>query len=400
MIKKQAQSKQLFYYRGLNADKLRVCGHIYAKNRSSLLTMLTEQNICLLACWPCRQPRPLTSDETIWFLDQLQLLLQAGLPVADAIQTLHSQSKRKCQLVLTGIVQSVESGYGLAAGLRPYLKPSAQVIVHLIGSGEQNGQLPAVLEKIVDENRHNAKIKREILQSLAYPVLLSVMAICIITAMMVWVIPEFKNIYAGLGADLPTYTLITIKGAEWFGRYAAWIAVGLFGGVITIILLRRYHNGFHWLFARLSLRLPFFGRLQRAYLCRCFAGHLRIIYQSGLALNEALAWLPETHSHAVYRSALKRIQADIAQGHSLRYAVRNSGFFPRLVEQIIHSGENSGSLEQALVRIEKFYAATLVSTASHLPRLIEPLLIIFIAIVIAWILISLYLPVFNIGFVL
>lgn len=391
---------RLFSYRGLNDKKNRVSGQICADDEQALVRILSEKNVYLLSCRRCRKPRPLKPSEINWLLDQLQLLLQAGLPIPEALQALQAHAPRRMQTILANVLDTVESGYGLAAGLRSHLKAEAQVAAQLIKIGEQNGQLPAILEKLVAENRHTTQIKQNIIQSLAYPAMLSLIAMGVVSAMMVWVIPEFKKIYDGLGASLPLYTMITIQLSERLSEYGLQTLVGLFGlGVLLSILVRRF-AGARWLLARVCLRLPFLGRLQQAYLCRRFAGHLRIMYHAGVSLNEAFSWLPATSNHAVYCSALRRIRMDIGQGSSLRHAIRNSGFFPQLVEQIIASGESSGSLEQALARIETLYGATLQSMAGQLPRLLEPILIIFIAAVIGWILVSLYLPIFNLGFVL
>ena len=397
---RRQQRSQLFSYRGLEQQKTRVVGLLYAVDKDDLSRRLAERNIYLLSCRRRPWPRPMNSGEMIWLLDQLQLLLQAGLPVPEALRALQTHAPQRLQAILAGVLDMVESGYGLAAGLKPYLCAQAQVVSQLIKIGEQNGQLPIILEKLVAENRHSLQIKQNIIQSLAYPIMLSIIAVCIVSAMMVWVIPEFKKIYAGLGASLPIYTTITIQLSEWLTGYGGQIIVAVLAGGGLLAVVMHKHAGTRWLWARASLSLPFFGKLQRVYLCRRFAGHLRIIYHSGVSLNEAFAWLTATSNQAVYCLALKRIHQDLSHGHSLQHAIHRSGFFPTLVEQMITSGENSGSLEQALARIETFYGANLQSMASQLPRLLEPILIVFIAIAVAWILVSLYLPIFNLGFVL
>lgn len=394
------QRKHLYSYRGLSDEKKLIKGQMYAGGEETLDQALAEKNIYMLSCRRQPRPRAMKIAETTWLLDQLQLMLQAGLSVPEALRALREHASPHLRAIVASALDTVECGYGLAAGIRPHLKPRHQVTSHLIDIGEHNGQLPLILERLVAENRHIMKIRQNIIQSLSYPLMLIIIAVCVVSAMMVWVIPEFKKIYDSLGTSLPVYTLIMIRMSEWLSAYAGYAILSALGFAALLPALVRRWTAAQWLLARLSLRLPFFGELRRAYLCRCFASHLGIIYRAGVTLDQAFSWLPATSGQAVYCSALKRIHKDIRQGCSLQQAVRNSGFFPPLIEQIITSGESSGTLEQALTRIEDFYAANLHAMAGQLPRLLEPILIVAISAVVGWIIISLYLPVFNLGFAL
>jgi type IV pilus assembly protein PilC len=227
-----------------------------------------------------------------------------------------------------------------------------------------------------------------------------VVAIVVIWVIMVWVIPSFKKVFSSFGADLPAPTLIVIAISEWVIAWW-WLAfivlIGVFVG--TGVLLRR-SAAFRYAFDRLILKIPIIGGiLEKATIAR-WTRTLQTMFAAGVPLVESLDAVGGASGNAVYTQATKKIQTEVSTGTSLTYAMQNTGLFPTMVIQMIQIGEESGSLDNMLGKIADFFEREVDDAVAALSSLLEPIIIVFLGVVIGGLVVAMYLPIFKLGAVI
>lgn len=397
---KKNRGRSLFHWRGIDADDLMCSGWAISCDHEDLGRHLADSGITLTRA----RKRPCPSFRTVdayRFLEQITTLLKAGMPILDALELAkQDRSSRRLQAILSSITEHLKSGSPLSDSTAPFIKSKDRVILQAMILGEKSGRFDEVLERLLKQRKKTVQMQSKLLRAAIYPLVLTFISAAVVVLMMVWAVPQFKSIYADFGAGLPAYTLRLIAISEFLAAEGlalmGWTTAIVFGVVIpgrTSKMCRRT-------LAKAQLHLPLIGPLLRIRFYRQFAADINLIYRSGMPLGEALNWLPQTNSHPCYRTALKQVCENVSYGLSLNESLANSGFFPPFVIHAVRIGENSGSLDQAFERIENFYDAKLASAADKIVKLFEPLLVTVLSLIVGSLLIAMYLPMFNLGFVL
>ncbi len=391
----------LFRWRGVTADDLPHAGWSMAHDPEELSQRLAADGITLLRA---QRPRFAIRFETAAayrFLEQLASLLDAGMPILDALELIRgSKTSRRLEAVFCGIFEGVKSGLSLSDSIAPFLKRGDWIILQALALGERSGKFDEVLARLLAQRKKTVRARTQLARAAMYPAVLVSVSAAVILLMMIWIVPEFNEIYADFGAALPAYTLAVVAFSEFITANglsaAAWLAAA--GG--ALFALHRASPLLRYALAGAQLHLPLAGRLLRIRLYRQFATDMNLIYRAGMPLGEALNWLPSTTTHPRYRVALERVCESVSRGLSLSEALADSRFFSRFIVQTVRVGESSGSLEQAFERIERFHDEALENTADKLVKLFEPLLIAVLSLIIGALVVAMYLPMFNLGFVL
>lgn len=390
----------LFEWHGLQNNR-RIRGKSFARNKTDLADQLKEKKILLCLARRCMVQRQLSVKQVYLLLEQLLMLMRSGIPLLQALEIMSDTAKSTVSAnAIEHIRQNISAGNKLSDAIAPQLPDKEKTTARFLALGERNGCLILAMERLLKQKRQEKKIRDQFVQAMIYPLFLSAVSFSVMLLLTVWVVPEFKKTYAEIGAALPLYTRMTITVSEVILVHGLSIAAVTGVTIILIAALLHYSRTAQWLFARLQLRVPILGSLLLDYFCHHFASHMRIAYQSGMPLSESLMWLPQTSSHPGYRAALKSMYADTQRGISLRQAIRNSTFFPAVVEQLISIGEHSGSLNDVLEHIEQHFAEHLETTVNRLLKMLEPAMIVLVAFSIGWIVITMYLPVFDLGYIL
>ena len=335
------------------------------------------------------------------FLEQISSLLSAGMPILDTLELMRQDKvSRRLEAIFSGIIESLKSGLPLSSSSAPFIKKSDGIILQAMILGEKSGKFDEVLNRLLSQQRKSARIRSQLAQAAVYPLALIITSTAVVVLMMIWAVPQFKSIYADFGAELPAYTLRVIAISEFLISDGA--ALGFWFLVIAtgVITIQQTSPTCGRLLAHAQLRLPLIGHFLRLRFYRQFAADVNLVYRAGMPLGEALNWLPATSNHPRYRAVIKHVCENLSCGMSLNESLKSTDFFPPFVIQAIRVGENSGSLDRAFERIEQFYDNALTNTTEKLIKLFEPLLVITLASIIGLLLIAMYLPMFNLGFVL
>ena len=396
----EPHDKLLFRWHGIATDGTALSGWSVKRDHEELDHYLACDGITLIKASKRSLPKFRTA-QAYRFLEQISSLLNAGIPILDALDLARPDKiSRNSEAIFSGIIENLKSGLPLSSSIAPFMKNNDDIILQAITLGEKSGRFNEILDRLLLQRKKSMRVKSQLARAAIYPLVLIVVSTLVIVLMMVWAIPQFGAIYADFGAELPTYTLTVIAASEFLVTDGIALASWLSLIITCVLVMQRISPVCKKFLAYLQLHLPLIGYLLRIRFYRQFAADVNLIYRAGMPLGEALNWLPSTSSHPFYREVLKHVCENLGGGLSLNASLKSSGFFPPFFIQTIRVGENSGSLERAFERVEQFYDDALTNTTDKFTKLFEPLLVTILALIVGSLLVAMYLPIFNLGFVL
>jgi type IV pilus assembly protein PilC len=295
------------------------------------------------------------------------------------------------------IKAKVESGSSLSQAFRQYPDQFDNLYCNLVNAGETAGMLDGILERLATYKEKILAIKAKIKSALFYPMSVIVVAIVVVWVIMIFVIPAFKEVFSSFGASLPAPTQFVIDLSDIVVSYW-WLAFLAIVGAVTAFSfgLRRSEN-FRYAFDRLILKFPVIGNiLEKATIAR-WTRTLATMFAAGVPLVESLDAVAGAAGNAVYAAGTKRIQTDVSTGTSLTNSMTNTGLFPNMVLQMTQIGEESGSLDGMLSKVADFYEREVDDAVATLSSLLEPIIIVFLGVVIGGLVVAMYLPIFKLG---
>ena len=390
---------KLFEWKGLSITGEHVSGKETADNKEALEASLALRDIILLKAKPIRSKQILQSKEVDFLLLQFATLLGANLPLSEVFKLLRHRTSRKLQGILLQVWDKVETGESLAQSLKPYLGTRDQFIAHMIQVGENSGQIVPLLETLSDYRKRQQRIASKVKKSLIYPVTVLCTALGVSVLLLTSVVPQFAAMYQG-SENLPLYTQATIQTSNFISENGIFLFSSISLAIGVMILSYRHVRRVHYMASWLVLTLPLFGKLKKAHLQYLFATLVRVAYQAGTPVDQALTWLPQTTSNLVFVEKIDQIRKHLVQGISLYDAIRKTAVFGTFFEQMISTGESSGKFENTLQQIAEYYNKQIENYADRLTQMVEPALVLITASIIGWIVASMYLPIFNLGTVL
>jgi type IV pilus assembly protein PilC len=271
---------------------------------------------------------------------------------------------------------------------------------NLVAAGEASGTIDAILDRLATYKEKILAIKGKIKSALFYPISVVAVAIVVMWIIMVWVIPSFKKVFANFGADLPAPTLIVMAISDWVVVWWWLIAVILVGAIMGFAMARRRSAAFRMLSDRVMLKIPIIGAiLEKATIAR-WTRTLQTMFAAGVPLVESLDAVGGASGNAVYVAATRRIQTEVSTGTSLTNAMGNTNLFPTMVLQMTQIGEESGSLDNMLGKIADYFEREVDDAVAALSSLLEPIIIVFLGVVIGGLVVAMYLPIFKLGAVI
>src|SRR6266566_1388050 len=290
------------------------------------------------------------------FTRQLSTMLVAGIPVAQAFDIVgKGHENPSMQELILSIKQDVESGTALTVALSKHPLYFDRLYCNLVGAGEQAGILDSILEKIATYKEKIESIKGKIKSALFYPAAVVVVAFIITTILLVFVIPQFEDLFKGFGADLPALTQMVINLSKFFQSYWYLIFGGAIGGFIGISYMYKRSEKMQDALDRLLLKAPVIGVIVKKATIARFARTLGTMFAAGVPLVEALDSVAGAAGNRVYYNGTMRIKADVSTGMQLQAAMNSTELFPNMVVQMVAIGEESGELDKMLGKVADFY---------------------------------------------
>lgn len=393
----------VFTYKGTNRSGASVAGEMTASNKTELQSLLRRQQIT-----PTRMSEKgkefnlpsfgggVDAKELAIFTRQFSVMIDAGLPLVQCLEILASQQENKTfQKVLSGTRGSVEGGSTLSAAMKQYPKVFDPLYTNMVEAGETGGILDTILQRLSTYIEKNVKLQRAVKSALVYPIGVLTIAAGVIILLLWKVVPVFATLFAGLGVELPLPTRIVIGLSHLVGSIFGFL---VFVAIVAFVVgLKVWHGTAQGRLAidTIILKLPVLGILMRKIAVARFTRTLGTLISSGVPILEGLDITARTSGNAVIEKALTQVRKALEEGKSLTDPLKESEVFPGMVTQMIAVGEQTGAMDAMLQKIADFYEEEVDAAVKDLLTALEPIMIVFLGLVVGGVVISMYLPLFS-----
>ncbi|MFL6626031.1 MAG: type II secretion system F family protein [Vitreoscilla sp.] len=332
------------------------------------------------------------------FTRQLSTMMRAGVPLLQAFDIVgRGSTNPRMTRLLNEIRGDVETGTSLSSAFRKHPQYFDALYCNLVEAGEAGGILEELLARLALYQEKTIAIKQKVKSALIYPTSVIVVAFAVLSVIMIFVIPSFKEVFTSFGAELPAPTLVVMAISDYFIHYW-WLIFGLlFGGGYIFFQSWKRSEKMQFFMDRLLLRMPIFGDLVMKSVVARWTRTLSTMFAAGVPLVEALDSVGGTAGNLVFTQATQQIQRDVAAGSALTTSMTSANVFPTMVLQMSAIGEESGALDDMLARAAEFYEDEVDEMVKGLSTLMEPIIIVVLGTLIGGIVVSMYLPIFKIG---
>ncbi|MBV8504102.1 MAG: type II secretion system F family protein [Paucibacter sp.] len=332
------------------------------------------------------------------FTRQLATMMRAGVPLLQSFDIVaRGSTNPKLTRLLTEIRSDVETGTNLSTAFRKHPMYFDALYCNLVEAGESGGILEALLDRLAIYQEKTVALKGKIKSALTYPIAVAVVAFIVVTVIMIFVVPAFKDVFSSFGAELPAPTLIVIAMSEFFVKWWWLIFSALGGGLYFFFQSWKRSEKMQKFMDRLLLKIPVFGDLIYKSTVARWTRTLSTMFAAGVPLVEALDSVGGASGNAVFVEATEKIQRDVSTGAALTTSMQQTGVFPVMVLQMASIGEESGSLDHMLGKAADFFEEEVDEAVKALSSLMEPFIIVFLGTIIGGIVVAMYLPIFKLG---
>ena len=379
-------------------------GVLSAENRDAAAAILKRQNIQVVNLREAERrirlmPKiggKVPSKKLSIFTRQFSVMLDAGLPLVQCLEILGGQEDHKVfKKIIDDVRADVEGGTSLAEAMRRHSAAFDNLYVNMIAAGEAGGILDIILQRLSTYIEKSVKLKGQVKSAMTYPIAVIVIAMGVVAIILLKVIPVFAQMFASMGAQLPWLTRMVVQASEILQSYAMWVAALI---AFIIVALREWHKTYRGarVLDRAILAIPVLGMLMRKIAIARFCRTLATLTSSGVPILDGLEITARTSGNAIIEDAIMSVRKSVEEGKTISQPLSDTKVFPSMVCQMIAVGEQTGALDAMLSKIADFYEDEVDTAVNGLMKLIEPIMIVFLGVVIGTIVIAMYLPMFSI----
>ncbi len=395
-----AAREHLFVWEGKDKTGKIIRGEMRATTETVVQTILRRQGILThkVRKQAFARGRKITDKDIALFTRQLATMMRSGVPLLQSFDiAIKGCGNPSLARLLNDVRANVETGSNLSQAFRRHPAHFDALFCNLVAAGEQAGILDSLLDRLATYKEKILAIKSKIKSALFYPVAVVVVAALVVSVMMLFVVPEFKKVFSSFGADLPAPTLLVIAISDFFLSYW-YVAFGIIiGAVVGISYTYKHSVPMQMAVDRLVLQIPVIGDVVRKATIARWTRTLSTMFAAGVPLVEALDSVGGASGNVVYKQATKQIQSDVSTGTSLTVAMQNAIVFPTMVIQMVSIGEESGQLDSMLSKVADFFEREVDDAVAGLSQLLEPIIMVFLGVVIGGLVVAMYLPIFKLG---
>jgi type IV pilus assembly protein PilC len=390
----------IFEWEGKDRNGKQVRGETRAVGENQVQATLRRQGVfpTKIKKRRMRSGKSIKPKDIAIFTRQLATMMKAGVPLLQAFDIVgRGNTNASVTKLLNDVRTDVETGSSLSGAFRKFPMYFNSLYCNLVEAGEAAGILESLLDRLATYMEKTEAIKSKIKSALMYPTSVIVVAFVVVSVIMIFVIPAFKDVFSNFGAELPAPTLMVISISEVFVAYWWLIFGAIGGGFYFLIQAWKRSEKVQMFMDRALLKMPIFGiMVEKACVAR-WTRTLATMFAAGVPLVEALDSVGGAAGNSVYAKATERIQQEVATGTSLTNAMTNANVFPSMVLQMCSIGEESGSIDHMLSKAADFYEAEVDDMVAGLSSLMEPIIIVVLGVIIGGIVVSMYLPIFKLG---
>jgi len=388
-----------FAWEGKDKTNKPVKGEMRAAGEANVSSNLRRQGINVTKIKRLRnRGKSIVAKDITLFTRQLAVMMKSGVPLLQAFDIVgKGHSNPSVGRLLLDIKTDVETGSSLQMAFMKYPLYFDALYCNLIGAGEAAGILDALLDRLATYKEKTEALKSKIKSALFYPISIIVVAFIITAVIMIFVVPAFKELFEGFGANLPAPTLFLMNVSDTFVEYWWLIFGGIGGGLYTFFYFWKRNKKVQDTMDKLMLKLPIFGELIRKAAIARWTRTLATMFAAGVPLVDALESVAGAAGNVVYYDATKAIQREVSSGTSLTMSMTNTNLFPSMVLQMCAIGEEAGSLDAMLSKVADFFEAEVDDAVAAISSLMEPVIMVVLGTLIGGMVVAMYLPIFKMG---
>jgi len=328
------------------------------------------------------------------FSRQIATMMASGVPMVQSFDIIGTgQTNPRMKKLIMDIKADIEGGSSLHEAISKHPAQFDELYRNLVKAGEGAG----VLDTVATYKERIEAIKGKIKKALFYPIAVIAVALIVCSILLIWVIPQFEDVFKGFGADLPAFTQMLVELSRFMVSYWWLVLLGVVGAVFAFITALKRSQAFARLFDRFLLKMPVIGQIMHQSAISRFARTLALTFKAGVPLVEALETVGGATGSIVYAEAVARIRQDVAVGYTLNMSMKQVDLFPSMVVQMIAIGEEAGALDTMLFKVAEFYEQEVNNAVDAMASLIEPFIMVIIGVLVGSMVIGMYLPIFKLA---
>jgi type IV pilus assembly protein PilC len=393
----------IFLYKASNSQGVIIEGELKVDNREMLLSLLRRKKLTLISAKKApiqlniKIGTGIKSEDIARFTRQFAAMTSAGLPLLQTLDILMTQSENPFfKEVLKQVVGKITGGGSLFEALSMHPKVFSQLYCFMVQAGEAGGILDDILVRLADYQEASERLKRKIKGAMTYPVIILIVAAAVVSILLVFVVPIFAGMFEQNGAELPMPTVVVMQISEFLQANILYMLGAMLLGFIAFKKYRGTKKGLYNT-DKILLKLPAFGNLAKKSAISRFSQTLGTLLDAGVPIIDALQVTAKTSGNMVLELGIGKVIESISGGQNISDPLAETGIFPPMVIQMIGVGEKTGDLPTMLEKIAGFYKEEVDAAVDNLTAMIEPLIIVFLGVVIGGIMVAMYMPMFGLA---
>ncbi|CAG2094421.1 type II secretion system F family protein [Xanthomonas arboricola pv. juglandis] len=395
---------QVYVWEGSDRRGVKMKGEQSARNVNLLRAELRRQGITPSIVKP--KPKPLfgetgkkiTPKDIAFFSRQMATMMKSGVPIVGALEIIGSGHKNPRMRNLVGQVRTdIEGGSSLYEAMSKHPVQFDELYRNLVKAGEGAGVLETVLDTVATYKENIEALKGKIKKALFYPAMVIAVAIIVSAILLVFVVPQFEDVFKGFGAELPAFTQLIVSASRFMVAYWWLILFTSIGCVVAFLYAYKRSLRLQHLIDRLTLKVPVIGQIMHNSSIARFSRTTAVTFKAGVPLVEALGIVAGATGNAVYEDAVLRMRDDVSVGYPVNMAMKQVNLFPHMVIQMTAIGEEAGALDAMLFKVAEYYEQEVNNAVDALSSLLEPLIMVFIGTIVGGMVIGMYLPIFKLA---
>ena len=342
--------------------------------------------------------KAITPGDIALFTRQMSTMMRAGVPLVQSFEIVsEGVEKPKMATLIREIRNDVAGGNSFAQSIRKHPIYFDELFCNLVDAGEQSGSLETMLDRVATYKEKTESLKAKVKKAMTYPIAVLLVAVIVSGILLIKVVPQFQDVFAGFGAELPAFTQMVI-GLSEFVQAWWWAIVG--GAVIAFLIFRtayRRSKSLRDSLDKLALKAPVAGDIIEKSAVARYARTLSTTFAAGVPLVDALSSVAGSTGNSVYTNAVNQVRDDVSTGQQLNFSMRSTGVFPNMVVQMVAIGEESGALDDMLDKSATYYEEQVDNAVDNLTALMEPMIMAVLGVLVGGLIIAMYLPIFQLG---
>jgi len=403
-VARSTMELQPFVWEGTDKRGIKMKGEQLAKNANLLRAELRRQGINPGQVKVKPKPlfgaagKPVSPKDIAFFSRQMATMMKSGVPIVSALEIIGSGHKNPRMKKLVDAVRTdIEGGSSLYEAISRHPVQFDELYRNLVRAGESAGVLETVLDTIATYKENIEALKGKIKKALFYPAMVLAVAFLVSTILLVWVVPQFEEVFQSFGADLPAFTQMVVNLSRFMVSWWWLMAIVLIGSVVAIAMTYRRSEKMQHTVDRLVLKVPVIGQIMHNSAIARFARTTAVTFKAGVPLVEGLGIVAGATGNKVYSDGVLRMRDDVSVGYPVNMAMKQLNLFPHMVIQMTGIGEEAGALDTMLFKVAEYYEQEVNNAVDALSSLLEPMIMVFIGTLVGGLVIAMYLPIFKLG---